>query len=92
MPKPRRPPVISFLGKFPDGSLKFKIKDDFSGIATYRGEVNGRWCLFSYDPRYNLMRCSLKEPVFVSGQVNEVKIIVEDRVGNKNELLVKVKK
>lgn len=24
------------------------------------------------------MRCSLKEPVFVSGQVNEVKIIVED--------------
>ena len=42
--------------------------------------------LFSYDPRYNLMRCSLKEPVFVSGQVNEVKIIVEDRVGNKNEL------
>lgn len=41
---------------------------------------------------YNLMRCSLKEPVFVSGQVNEVKIIVEDRVGNKNELLVKVKK
>ena len=88
----RQPPVISFLGKFPDGSLKFKIKDDFSGIATYRGEVNGRWCLFSYDPRYNLMRCSLKEPVFVSGQVNEVKIIVEDRVGNKNELLVKVKK
>ena len=75
-----------------DGSLKFKIKDDFSGIATYRGEVNGRWCLFSYDPRYNLMRCSLKEPVFVSGQVNEVKVIVEDRVGNKNELLVKVKK
>lgn len=74
----RQPPVISFLGKFPDGSLKFKIKDDFSGIATYRGEVNGRWCLFSYDPRYNLMRCSLKEPVFVSGQVNEVKIIVED--------------
>ena len=47
---------------------------------------------FSYDPRYNLMRCSLKEPVFVSGQVNEVKVIVEDRVGNKNELLVKVKK
>ena len=88
----RQPPVISFLGKFPDGSLKFKIKDDFSGIATYRGEVNGRWCLFSYDPRYNLMRCSLKEPVFVSGQVNEVKVIVEDRVGNKNELLVKVKK
>ena len=88
----RQPPVISFLGKFPDGSLKFKIKDDFSGIETYRGEVNGRWCLFSYDPRYNLMRCSLREPVFVSGQVNEVKIIVEDRVGNKSELLVKVKK
>ena len=83
--------LISFSEE-PDGSLKFKIKDDFSGIATYRGEVNGRWCLFSYDPRYNLMRCSLKEPVFVSGQVNEVKIIVEDRVGNKNELLVKVKK
>lgn len=88
----RQPPVISFLGKFPDGSLKFKVKDDFSGIAVYRGEVNGRWCLFSYDPRYDLMRCSLEEPVFVSGQVNEVKIMLEDRAGNKNELLVKVKK
>ena len=69
------------LEKIEDGrAYTLSLIHIFSGIATYRGEVNGRWCLFSYDPRYNLMRCSLKEPVFVSGQVNEVKVIVEDRV------------
>ena len=83
-------PVISWLGKFPDRTLRFRIKDDLSGIAVYRGEVNGQWCLFAYDPRVNLLQCSLNEPVFRRGQLNEVRIFAEDYAGNRQELVIKV--
>lgn len=86
----REAPTIEFLGKFPARLLKFRIKDNLSGIGSYRGEVNGQWCLFSYDPRVNLLQCSLSEPVFKRGQVNEICIMVEDKVGNTKELVVKV--
>lgn len=88
----REVPEITFYGKFPDQTLRFKIKDRLSGIATYRGEVNGKWCLFFYDPRVDLLYCSLSEPVFQKGQVNEVKITVADKVGNQKVLIVKVRK
>lgn len=85
-------PELVFLGKFPDRTLRFQVADDLSGLSRWRGEVNGEWCLFSYDPRVNLLQCSLTEPVFLPGQVNEVKITVEDKVGNRRELLVPVRK
>lgn len=88
----RKAPVITYLGAFPDRTLRFRMKDDFTGIADWRGEVNGEWCLFSYDPRVNLLQCSLLEPVFRVGEMNEVKIRVEDKVGNRNEIVVKVKR
>lgn len=85
-------PELVYLGKFPDRTLRFRVTDDLSGLANWRGEVNGNWCLFSYDPRVNLLQCSLTEPVFLPGQVNEVKMTVEDKVGNRRELLVRVRK
>ncbi|MDE5611810.1 MAG: M23 family metallopeptidase [Odoribacter sp.] len=86
----REKPQIAYLGKFPGRILRFKITDDLSGIALYRGEVNGKWCLFTYDPRTDVLECSLDEPVFEKGRVNEVKITVADRTGNAEELLVLV--
>ena len=90
--KDEQAPEITFLGKFQERALRFRIKDKLSGIKTYRGEVNGKWCLFSYDPRVDLLQCSLEEPVFQKGRINEVRIEAVDRAGNKNELIVKVKK
>lgn len=84
-------PVIKYLGKFPDRTLRFRVKDDLSGISGWRGEVNGKWCLFSYDPRVNILQCSLEEPPFQGGKVNEVRITVEDKVGNRREVTIKVK-
>lgn len=85
-------PSIQYLGEFPNRTLRFRMKDDFSGVADWRGEVNGEWCLFSYDPRVNLLQCSLLEPVFRAGEVNEVKVTAEDKVGNKREIVIKVKR
>ncbi len=79
-------PTIDYLGKGPGRTLRFRIKDDCSGIASYRGEVNGQWCLFSYDPRTDLLQCLLSEPAFRRGARNEVRIIVEDKVNNQTEI------
>lgn len=87
----RQAPELVYWGKFPDRTLRFRTGDDFSGLARWRGEVNGKWCLFAYDPRVNVLQCSLDEPLFLPGQLNEVRVCVEDQAGNKRELLVKVK-
>lgn len=84
-------PTITYLGKLPDRTLKFKIKDELSGIASYRGEVNGKWCLFVYDAKNDLYWCSLKEPVFEKGKPNLVRIKVADRAGHESSVKVEVK-
>lgn len=78
-------PEITYMGEA-GGRLKFKIRDGFSGIGSYRGEVNGKWCLFVYDAKSGSLSCSTKEPVFERGKVNEIKVTVEDKVGNVREL------
>jgi len=35
--------------------LKFKIKDEFSGIKSYRGTMNGDWILMQYDAKNDLL-------------------------------------
>lgn len=86
----REAPTIEFLGKFPDRLLKFRIKDNLAGIGGYWVAVNGEWCLAAYDPRVNILQCSLSEPLFKRGQVNEVYLMVEDRAGNQNDIEIKV--
>ncbi len=74
-------PTIRFLGKLSGRILRFEIDDELSGIGDYRGEVNGKWCLFSYDPRVKMLECGLSEPVFVKGR-NRVEVTVRDKAGN----------
>ncbi len=54
-------PVISAIG-FISGAdltgrkeLKIRISDDFSGIKTYEPSVDGKWALFEYDQKNNLL-------------------------------------
>lgn len=83
-------PLIGYIGR-PDGrSVRFRLKDRLSGIASWRGEVNGRWCLFSYDPRVDLLQCSLSEALFRPGE-NEVRVKAADKAGNCRELTVKIR-
>ena len=35
--------------------LKFRIKDDFSGIKSYRGTMNDEWVLMQYDAKNDLL-------------------------------------
>lgn len=73
-------PIILYTG-VSGRKVQFRIFDDLSGIASYRVEVNGKWCLFSYDAKNRRLEGSLSEPVFVKGK-NHMVIKVVDGVKN----------
>jgi hypothetical protein len=61
-------------------SLKFTVSDNFSGISSYKGEVNGQWVLVEWDPKNRLMIYrfdDLSQP----GK-NNFTLFVEDEKGN----------
>lgn len=62
--------------------IKFNIKDDLSGIETYKGYFNGEWVLFEYDAKNDLIFHSIEKKRLLDK--NTVRIQVVDRVGNEH--------
>ncbi len=63
--------------------MKVKISDDFSGIKSYKGSINGQWVLFEYEPKRNLLTYDFSDKVFEQAK-HELELEVEDNVGNKS--------
>lgn len=63
--------------------IKVKISDDFSGIKSYRGTINGQWVLFEYEPKRKLLTYDFSDKVFEQAK-HELELEVEDNVGNKS--------
>ncbi len=64
-----------------NNTVRFKIKDDLSGIASYEASVNGNWLLMHYDAKTAMIwseRLNKKEAL--SG---ELELVVTDNAGNK---------
>lgn len=76
-------PVIFYMGKVGQ-KIRFRMVDDLSGISSYRVEVNGKWCLFTYDAKNRLLEGDVNEPVFKAGK-NRLVLKVTDAVGNISE-------
>lgn len=79
------PPTITRFVDKTNHTLRFRVDDDLSGIVSYRGEVNGKWTLFTYDPKNKLLYCKTDEPTFDLTKVNRIVITLRDRVGNKTK-------
>ena len=64
-------------------SIKFKVRDNFSGINYYNATLNGEWILLEYDAKNNLL-----EHFFYGQKTNKkqkITLTVKDGLGNKNE-------
>ncbi len=69
----------------PDGTeLRFKISDERSGIASYRGYIDNKWALFEYDPKRRRLSYSFDEERIGRGQTHELELYVSDGCGNTN--------
>jgi len=63
--------------------LKLKITDNLSGIKSYRGEINGKWVLFEYEPKKNLLTYDFNDGK-IEGNKHKLKLTVVDNVNNTN--------
>lgn len=63
-------------------ALKFTVSDNFSGIDTYRGEVNGQWVLVEWDPKNRLMLYRFDS--IVQPGKNQFTLFLADEKGNKS--------
>lgn len=61
--------------------IRIKISDDFSGIKSYRGTINGEWILFEYEPKREELTYQFSDKIFKSAK-HELRLEVEDNAGN----------
>lgn len=61
--------------------LSLEIKDDLSGIDTYRATLNGQWILMEYEYKNNTLTYNFEDGPAESGKY-ELMVIVADKVGN----------
>ncbi|MDD4192675.1 MAG: hypothetical protein PHI28_15175, partial [Mangrovibacterium sp.] len=62
--------------------ISFKIRDDFSGISAYRGELDGEWILFEYDAKNALLEYLFDPDRIGSGKKRHLKLTVSDAKKN----------
>jgi len=72
--------------------LGYIISDNLSGIASYRGEIDGKFALFELDGKNALLSFTPDGKRFPrTGKIHEVVIYVTDAAGNRSEFIDKVK-
>ena len=62
------------------GMAKYRIKDELSGIKSYSGTIDGKWTVFEYDKKDNMLSANV-DPV-MSNQYHDVELTITDMVGN----------
>ncbi|MGB5384353.1 MAG: M23 family peptidase, partial [Lutimonas sp.] len=62
-------------------SIVFKISDKDSGIKSYRGEINGKFALFEYDPKTGRLVYDVNDRTWDEDNYNLV-LKVNDNVNN----------
>jgi hypothetical protein len=64
-------------------TLKFKLSDNLSGIESYRGTIDGKWVLFEYDLKNNLIAYTFDTSRVPLGKKHVLNLEASDYKGNK---------
>jgi murein DD-endopeptidase MepM/ murein hydrolase activator NlpD len=62
--------------------LRLTIRDNLSGIKSYKAYIDSKWVLFEYDPKNDLIFHQFDPEVIEKGKKHELEIYVEDERGN----------
>ncbi len=60
--------------------IRLRIRDDLAGIDSYAGYVDGRWVLFAYDPKRDLIEYEFDDRV--PPGPHTLSVVVTDQAGN----------
>ena len=82
--KPIIEPFNFFKGKWLSKYrfLKLNIRDETSGIKSYRATINGNWVLMEYDYKKNMLTYDFNDGMKTNETKYKLKVIVIDNVGN----------
>lgn len=62
--------------------IRFKIKDDLAGIETIEGLFDGKWALFEYDAKSDIITHYFDDQRFELNKQHDLKLTVNDKKGN----------
>jgi hypothetical protein len=62
------------------GKVMIKIKDEFAGIQSYSGKIDGNWCLFEYDKKDDMLSANV-DP-YLGNAEHTLEIKVTDKLNN----------
>lgn len=65
------------------GVIRLKIADDLSGIADYRGEIDGKWILMEFDGKSGTLTGRIDRALFPASVPHRFTLTVTDACGNK---------
>ncbi len=66
--------------------INVKAKDELSGINSYNGYIDGKWVLFEYDAKNDMLTFELDKRIIKQGQKHELRLEVDDEKGNRATL------
>ena len=58
--------------------IRFRITDDFSGIKSYTGIIDGEWALFEYDPKNDLLVYHFDKERLTQNQQHALELTITD--------------
>lgn len=62
--------------------IKIRIKDDLSGIKSYEPTIDGKWALFEYDQKYEMLIYKFDETRLTKGTKHDLSLKVTDNKDN----------
>lgn len=75
--------VPADMNSYRGGVVQFKITDNLSKIKSYVGKIDGRWMLFEYDKKNDLLTCDVS--ALAENKEHKVELTVTDERNNVNE-------
>ena len=82
------PPTINPIGFAAENNftgrreMRIRIRDEFSGIRSYEPEIDGKWALFEYDQKNDVLIYQFDEERITKGARHELTLKVTDRKDN----------
>lgn len=65
--------------------IRIRLRDDKSGIASFRGEINGEYVLFTHDSKSSIYTYRFDDSRLTKGQQQVLVFTVVDGAGNRSE-------
>lgn len=65
--------------------IRIRLRDDKSGIASFRGEINGEYVLFTHDSKSSIYTYRFDDSRLTKGQQQVLIFTVVDGAGNRSE-------